>query len=361
VKNLQLITLNFLVLSNCGYPMDQKKDNAHPWTIAWNKNKIFIGSANTCISWDVETGDQNTLCHNPTHHIIIHSQKPLMALSNSKVLQIYCTNTEKKLWSKETITDNISAPFFCRQNTIGIFNDNMLVVYDYLTDASSSYKIPIPSRPVISYCPQMDELAYVQGCSKILIFHPDLPMLEKDCQKNEKPRAVLSCEYSVNGALLAANTMGSCHIYDLRHPHKFFHLDNFYIYLIKSMRFHPNRPILAILTTIFDPHDIFQHFKTVVQYWNPIRKKLISQTTALGAGRPLSLTTSNTRQLAFSPEGNEIAVMIKDTCKILDVPFNNALLIYFVLKRTCLHYDIIAAILRTISILKKDFFELSYT
>jgi len=350
VKNSQSVTLNLFFVSAFCNAMDQQKN--YLYTIAWSGNKIFIGDGTRCFSFNPETKKKFVLCKKPTHHIVTNLQQPLIAISNETMLKIYDSNTHKEVWSKKNKIKNASAPFFCRKNAIGIFHDDELTIYSYQGNTSISYKLLVPSSPTISYCSQMNELAFVHDDSAVLIFHPYFPTLIKKCET----QPVISCEFCINGAIIAANEINTCHIYNLRDPHCSYHLKNFSTCSIQSLAFHPNRPILAILATIYDPLLILYHYQDVIQYWNPIRKKLIDQTPALNFPKGLPTAEYKTRRLAFSPEGNKLVYIIDNVCEIVDVPPNNTFLFYLLLRKENMPTEVIAKIFNLI-----NWIELAYT
>src|SRR5438309_11514212 len=95
----------------------------------------------------------------------------------------------------------------------------------------------------------------------------------------------------------------------------------------------------------------------VIQYWDYLSRKVVATTRALAENILININKYKrpTKRLAFSPDGSQLALALKNKWSVIDVPNNNnnLLMIYYLLHTNQIPNEVINAIIQSIVTLSK--------
>jgi WD40 repeat protein len=296
----------------------------NPVSVAYLDDHRLVIAGDRCVLINFINDEVRKLNNEKIFHLALNKNRTRFALLNEKQLVVYSAFNLKKIKSTKEVSPLSSIIFSPNRNIIFAYFPGKLTLFNYVTKLLQNCGIQSfiqNTTTQISCHPTKNILLYsrTENILSSMHFTLDHKCTIEDIY-NAKEDVLLGGMYSPDGNFIFINNFhNGCYIYD---P-----LTKFSYKLFKSIRdnpiavdFHPYRPILAML---IDNSDI--------QYWNYKIKDLIGRVQTIK--NTSRITYSNTiGRVAFSPNGNKLAIALNDKCIILNVPQNNFFIVYWLFK-----------------------------
>src|SRR5438445_3192641 len=300
-----------------------------PSSIAFPENNtVVVGGKGGCGIFNSESQD---LIHQLTTDDITHlvTGNHIIAFREENILTFYDKKTGKRSWTASFMRQ--INPLTLKNNTVFIYDCSSLKSFNHTQEAvsivhtdcqiktSEEYK-----NALISCHPQTNTILYCSNDKTLSIAQPDSDPVVK-INLNTNLTLCRGGEYSANGTTIVfGDNDNKYFIYDLLDKNKFAYeltADNKkYV----AAAFHPFMHFLALLS-----HD------NVIQYWDYLSRKVVATTRALAENILININKYKrpTKRLAFSPDGSQLALALKNKWSVIDVPNNNnnLLMIYYLL------------------------------
>jgi len=335
MKHFSIITtLSVLIISSPLRAMDQPTipfhyeytlpNNSRCYSVTFSKDKLFIAGENGVTIYNNTTKTLTKLCDEQTFQIAAHPTIPHVALSTKTELAIYDTKTEKKIWTHGPINQWIltSISFSpTNHHTVYAYCKGLLTPY-HPTESLQLFRIPCDTHSIeankIMWHPTKHEFLYPSSKQTISVVEPNNSYKTRDNITFPNNNNICMGQYSHDASTIAIkDSYKKCCLYDLTN-NSFHHL---IASKYHSIAFHPNKNILALLTT-----------NGAIHYLNSKTKNIIAVTRNFHNDHSTRKLFSRTKRLDFSPDGKYLAVGLANTCLVVPAPINNLVMMYFMLK-----------------------------
>lgn len=343
IKRFYIIIRLFFLIPSISCAMNTHNDSSSEssfLSVAFCKNKIFLAGTSGLEAYNTITKQRTSLSDKPTHHIALHQNLDKLAVSNQRELAIYNTHNEKKI--------EILPPLVHWQSTPITFSSTDDILYSYRKGIFTAHnpqpltlkKCHVSRTHDTAHCIQImchpikKEFLYPSARREIAIITPKNSFNNIQTISSPANDYISHAIYNPDATIIAINdTHEKCCIFDLTNNvcEILYYPSHCTAEHYTSMVFHPKRKIIALLTD-----------KGSVHYWNYITKKIIAVTyNYLRPNNDTEQTIhiSRTKQLDFSPDGKYLALALSDKFRILTVPYDNLVMIHYVIKKN-IHPDI---------------------
>ena len=296
---------------------------------------IIVGSEKGCHLVNSASGERiRELTPQKTYQIAIQQQNGLIAIKTQKKLLFFDGKTQKKIWSKKSLHPTKPIVFSSIDNTLFRGHEQLRSYNqeDKINPLNEPLNTIFTHSHYISCHPTKNEILYSSDKSilSIAVINKS-PYIKRNLTADSTKH--ISGEYNPDGTMIAMyGDKESYYIYTLgdKLAYRLNTNDKKYV----ATAFHPHYFILVLLS-----HD------NIIQHWDYQSRTLIAETHPLGS-IPFTQRKTPRKLLSFSPNGRQLAAVLKDQYRIIDTPPHNLLLTYLLLTNYELPQELIAIVVQ---------------
>ncbi|HLC07273.1 MAG TPA: WD40 repeat domain-containing protein [Candidatus Babeliales bacterium] len=306
----------------------------NPTCVAFLDDYRVVIGGDRCITLNLINAKTRQLDPTQIFHITLSNDGTRFALSSRKKLAIFSTFTEKQRWKQKPLTEGSAIVFSPTGSSLFAYFPGKLTSYNWFDKELETHGVQSFTQfptVLISCHPTEKKLLYPSSANTLSTIDPDNDYaIEKVCTTKDP---VIAGTYGPDGNIIAVNNhYRGCCLYNPKTKYCCNLLLNIYENIV-GIAFHKSRPILVVLID-----------NNAIQYWNYRTNALIATRTGTTDPQDWIDYPYLTQRLAFSPNGEKLIVALKNKCLVLQVPKNNIIMLYRLLK----HHGILPEIIKLI-------------